>query len=139
MRQGYPNNYTTVLLYAAPTHRAGKRLRRIVDQLVTEEHKEFYQSITRLTQRLRRPLGERPIGVFLARDADELATLLSVRDLLRDLRVILVVQGHKEDTLSLAHALCPRYVTYADGDLDDVAAVMGKMMGKHGRDRGVGQ
>ena len=55
--------------------------------------------------------------------------MLSLRKLLSDLRLILILPDRDRDTVMSAHALRPRFLTYADGNLDDIAAVLRKMLG----------
>lgn len=122
-------NKTKVLVYATPANAAGKRLQQIVETQVSHQQKEIYDSIEKLFERLRQPLVGEIIGVFFAANQEELSGLLSIRHLLRDIRVILVLPDREENTVSAGHALKPRFLSYADGDLSDVAAVVSKMLG----------
>ncbi len=118
-----------VLIYSTSPNGAGKKLQQIIEPLISNQQKEIYKSIEELSQRFRQPLGDKCIGVFLASHQQDLSDLLSIRDLFRDLRIILVLPDREENTTTKGHALRPRFLSYADGDLTDVAAVMSKMLG----------
>ncbi|MBF0510583.1 MAG: hypothetical protein HQK57_16890 [Deltaproteobacteria bacterium] len=54
--------------------------------------------------------------------------LLLIRDLLLDVKMILILPDKEENTVAVGHALYPRYMTYADGDLQDVVEVIKKCL-----------
>lgn len=121
---------TKVLVYSPQENGQGKRLEQIVEAQVSDQQKEIYQSIERLSQRLRQPLFGEIIGVFFAENLQDISELLSIRHLLRDIRIILVLPDREENTVSQGHALKPRFLSYAESDFTDVAAVMRKMLGR---------
>jgi hypothetical protein len=49
--------------------------------------------------------------------------------LLRDVRIILILPNHEDETVVMGHRLEPRLLTYADGDFTDVSAVLGRIAG----------
>ncbi len=116
-----------LILYAPPLNTAGQRLLQIVRSLGAEKRHEFYATIKKLDARLRRPMGSASVAVLCPANNDDLAALIAIRHLLRDLRVILVLPDGQAQTISDGHALRPRFVSYADGDFSDVAAVVVKM------------
>ncbi len=81
-----------------------------------------------LDSRLHKPLDGLAIAVFHVTDRDELGELITRRDLLADLRNILVLPDCDEVTTALAHVLRPRFVIYSDGDLPDASVVVGKLI-----------
>lgn len=107
---------------------AGKKLRRMLEESFETEKGAYYPSIEKLASRLRNPMASDMVAVLLPADKDELTHLVSIRHLLRDIRIILVLPDSKEETISQGHALRPRFLSYADGDFSDVAAVTAKMM-----------
>ena len=68
------------------------------------------------------------IAILLAASKEELQELVSVGELLEDIRIILVLPDTDRDTVANAHILRPRYLTYVDSDFSDVAAVLSKML-----------
>ena len=59
---------------------------------------------------------------------EDLVDLLSIRNLLDDLRVILLLPNREKETINKGHTLRPRFLTYADSNLLNVAAVLSKML-----------
>jgi hypothetical protein len=49
---------------------------------------------------------------------------------MRDVQIILVIPDRRPETLSLGHLLRPRYLSYEDGNFDDLASVLEKMLRK---------
>jgi len=119
------------IIYKSST-RDSDKLERAVESIVPAEQVENYNSIKEVTQRLQRPMKEEVVGIFMPSSEKDLSDLLSITHLVRDIRIILVLPNRDEKTMSIGHSLRPRFLTYADGDLSDVAAVMKKMMGHPG-------
>lgn len=117
-----------VLFFATRINGCTTRLNRILEDLFPCEEKEHCASVEALARRLKRPMGRLVLGVFLVADSRDLSDLLLLREDLRDVRFILILPDTRERTLSRAHALGPRYISYADSDFEDVAAVMKRMM-----------
>ena len=61
---------------------------------------------------------------------DELQEMLSIRSLLLDIPLIVILPERKEKIISQGRKLYPRFLTYADGDLAETAAVLEKMLEK---------
>jgi len=119
-----------VLIYCQSTTKngTGNRLKKAIHGVVSEEQTETYRSIESLYHRLFRPISNFKIAVILASDRDELLGLLSIQDLFRNLRIILILPDREKDTVSKGLRLYPRFFTYADSNFKDVAAVLEKMM-----------
>ena len=117
-----------LLLYATETGGIGKHIQRVIEGLVPEENTEIFRTIGSLSNRLRQPRCELAIAVLLASSSQDLLDLLSVSDLFDDLRVILLLPNREKDTIAKGHTLRPRFLTYADSNLSDVAAVLSKML-----------
>jgi hypothetical protein len=118
-----------VLLYATETDGAGAQLQRAVEAVVPKKKTEVYRTIDGLSRRLRQPIYDVAVAVLFAATKKELSDILSIRGLLQDIRIILVLPDRDEETITKGHTLYPRFLTYADGDVLDVAAVLNKMVG----------
>lgn len=68
------------------------------------------------------------IAVLFASSQKELDQLVSLKKHLRVARVILVLPDREKHNLSGGYQLQPRFLTFADGDLGEVKAVLGKML-----------
>lgn len=118
----------TVACLATGPEKYAVRLRGIIESLVPKDNWEIFRTVETLSFRLRRP-GYRPaIAVFLASSRKDLADILSIHDLLCDIRTILILPDREDDTVALGHALYPRFLSYIDSDFKDVAAVLEKMV-----------
>lgn len=120
-----------LLLYSPMTAGAGKRLQRVIGTLVPKKETEAYQTIDSLSHRLRQPspADNAAVAVLLAATKEDLLDMLSIKDLIWNLRIILILPDTDDDTISQGHTLRPRFLTYADSDFAEVAEVLNKMLG----------
>ncbi len=116
-----------VIIYSSPTNDAGDKLKQVATIQASDLKVEFYHSILELSHRLHKPLKGDNVGIFFPSDFSDLLNLLSIQDLFRNIRIILVLPDREENTISAGHALRPRFLSYADCDFSDVEAVMDKM------------
>jgi hypothetical protein len=107
----------------------GERLKA----LVPEERVEMCRSIEELVHGLYRLYRHDTIVLLQARDREELLRIVSLRDLLQGLRVILLIPDRNGETISLAHRLRPRFLSNSENDFSDTMSVLQKMM-EHGDD-----
>ena len=117
------------MIYAPPEYSNAKGFDRILDQFAEQSPCLLFDSLSDFAQRLRQPMDPNLIAVLFPKDTDQLGELVAIRHLLRDLRVVLILPDSRETTVSRGHVLRPRFVSYADSDLSDVAAVVTKMKG----------
>ncbi len=120
-----------LLFYAESSKGAGGRLQRIIEAFVPKRQIDRFKSIEILSQSLCRPRMGDDVGVavLLAETEEQLARLLEIRDLLEDVRILLVAPNRDKDTVAKAHTLLPRFLTYTDSDFVDIAAVLNKILG----------
>ncbi len=117
-----------LLLYTTETKENGKHLQSVIEGLVPEDKAEIYRTIDSLSHRLRQPRCDLDVAILLAASNEDLMDLLTISDLLDDLRVILLLPNREKDTIAKGHTLRPRFLTYVDSNLSDVAAVLSKML-----------
>ena len=117
-----------LIIYSSIMEGAGERLQKMIEAVVPTEGKKICRTIEGLSHRLRQPAKKPVVAVLLANDRKDLLNILSIRDLLCDIRLILILPDREEDTLTKGHTLGPRYLTYSDSDFWEVAAVLGKML-----------
>lgn len=117
-----------LLLYSPTRDAAGKRLQRVIEAFVLPHEVKICRTMQGMSTALRRPNHHLTTGVLLAATKDELTGFLSIRELLDNLRVILVLPDRDDKTVTKAHGLRPRFVAYTDSDFIDVAAVLNKML-----------
>lgn len=117
-----------LILYQTTNNGPGERLLKVINTLVPEKQKEIYTTINSLAFRLRQTRYDLALAVLLTTSRKELLDILSLRDLLLDVRIILILPDREYDTVLKGHTLYPRFLSYADSDFKDVAAVLGKML-----------
>jgi len=102
--------------------------------LVPDERVETYTSIEELANRLLHLVDHDAIVILQAGDRQELLRILSLRDVLQGVRVILLVPDREEETISLAHRLRPRFLANSESGFSDTMSVVQKMLG-YGEER----
>ncbi len=117
-----------LLFYATDTKGTGKALWNLHQELASSYKGEFFQTIDSLSHKLCQPSGDQTIAVLLAGTQEDLADILSVKNLLERTRIILILPDSSKDTISKGHTLYPRFLAYVDGDFSWVAAVLEKML-----------
>jgi len=107
-----------LLLYADDTNRDGFRLQRMLEIFEMEIDIRVYRTIDSLACGLLQPdiSYDGTIAVLLAHSKNELQSLLSIRDLITDVRIIMVLPDREDDTIKKGFLMYPRLVTYVDGD-----------------------
>jgi hypothetical protein len=120
-----------LLIFASPFSRIGRNLQKKIQAMDPGIQSTYCASLMALDKQLRKPNGVSPIGIFSPADESELAALIGMRHLLRDMRLILILPDNPglDITSTSAHMLRPRFISYADSDLSDVTAVLSKMNG----------
>lgn len=120
-----------LLFYSGVTDGAGDSLKRILEKSAPGEQIEICRTVHSLAYKLL-PLrtiadSQQMVHVLVATSTQELMDIHSIRDLLSDLRIILIVPTRDEETIAKAHELYPRYLSYLDENFTEVGSVFGKM------------
>jgi hypothetical protein len=118
----------TVLFFATRKNGDVKRLQREVAAVTCSEKLEAYTTFDSLVQRLRKPICHSVVAVLFITGEEELLKILSISDLLLTVRIILVLQDREKETITKGHRVYPRFLSHADSDFKDVAAVLEKML-----------
>ncbi len=123
----------TLLIYSTTTSLKEKRLLRIIELMLPEKEFKFYRTIDDFSQRLRQPVLKQRIVILMINSPKELEDVLSIRELLEDAKIILIVPDTNPATLARGHILRPRFLSDGRSDFVDVAAVLGRIIRKIGR------
>jgi hypothetical protein len=89
---------------------------------------EAYGAIGDFSGRFRYPLDHLTIAVLVAATGSELMEISALRNLLSDVRVILILPNRDAETVHAGHALHPRFMSYIDSDVSIVTSVLRKML-----------
>jgi hypothetical protein len=123
------------LLFFARKNGVTEQLHRMIKTFVLKERLETYGKFGDLYKRLHQPKNDFQVAVLTATTDQELEDLLSLQDLLSDIRVILILPDRTPNTISKAHRLSPRFLTYFDSDFEELKAVLHKMRQNLSRDQ----
>jgi hypothetical protein len=117
-----------ILVYSKTQSRQADRLMSEIEEVVSKEMILICHSIQSLYVRLCQPGPPPDVTVLLAATRNDLSEILSIQELLAEIRLILLLPDKREDTVAKGHRLYPRFLSYADGDFIDVATVLKKML-----------
>jgi hypothetical protein len=117
-----------VILYARVMEGPGEELLHVIQRIAPAQDTEIYDSIEQFSDRLRQPTGELTVAVIVAHSKEDLLNLLFIRNLLQDIRIILVLPDREKDTIEQGHRLYPRFMSYLDSDLQEVVAVLNNVL-----------
>ena len=118
-----------LLLYANAQNGIFQQLKQVIDSRVSGACLENYSNPEELFHRLRQPRLNIKIAVFAIAGSAELDRLLTLRELLADIRLVLVLADKDPQTLAKAHALAPRFITFTDAGIEPLVSVVEKMIG----------
>jgi hypothetical protein len=118
-----------VIFYSAKGEKAGERLLKIIKTVVPEEDTAICRDINALSNTLHQPRTGEAISILYTSDSSELPDILSLRELLWEMKLILVLPDNNADTVAKGHSLRPRFLSYSDGNFNDIEAVLKRMIG----------
>jgi hypothetical protein len=106
-------------------------IQQCIEDLIPEKKVKVYKTLEGFSERLHRPVDPDTIVVIIANSCERLSEVIPLRRVLGDIRTLVVAPDQDPETVSLAHQLRPRFLTHARGNLEDLAAVLRKMMRRH--------
>jgi hypothetical protein len=117
-----------ILFYITQSDPVAEQLQNVIETFSWKDQLDMCRTLESLKHRLCRPSNDLDIVVLTAVNEEELLQIHSLSDLLSDLRIVLILPDRKPGTVSKAHALAPRFLTYIDSDLEEVKSVLSKML-----------
>ncbi|MBF0496916.1 MAG: hypothetical protein HQK58_10155 [Deltaproteobacteria bacterium] len=117
-----------MLFYAKTDDGLAGRLRSEIETLIPKPDLEICRTMDGLSRRLRQPLKDLSLGIVFTDSKEDLLGLLLIRDLLLDIKMILILPNREDNTVAVGHALYPRFMSYTDGGLQDVVEVVRKYL-----------
>jgi methyl coenzyme M reductase subunit C-like uncharacterized protein (methanogenesis marker protein 7) len=125
-----------VLFYISATGEINDRFREVAEITALKANTVVLRSIPELSDKLRRPDRDGPtVAVLLACNKRDLIELTSLRHLLSDTPLILILPDNRKDTTAMGHALSPRFLTCVDNNVNEVGAVLEKMLKNYEKDK----
>jgi hypothetical protein len=98
---------------------------------------ERFETFGDFQERLKKPRCESTCAMLFAPDKQDLVDLLSIQHLFRNVPIILIISARNHDTISMAHRLRPRFLSYfaplsTKINLEEILAVLKKMSQTYG-------
>jgi len=121
---------SNILLYTAPSHRVAIKLKNTIQSISMENNLLVVTNMRALSEILHKPLNRVDAAVIFRATRKGLINLLSFRDELLRLPVILILPDQKNETIANGHSLRPRFLSYMDSDFSDVRDVLQKILNK---------
>ncbi len=116
-----------LLFYSSRDDENKKRLEAAVHQVVPESRIEHFQRLDDFRKRLRMPVEPDSIAVLAASNREELRQMQTLRGLLPEIYVVLVIPDRRKNTIELAHLLLPRFLSQQESDFEDLKIVLNRM------------
>lgn len=117
-----------IILYLPWTDGVGKRLLGTIEKLAIADEIDIFRTIGSLARRLQQRAFDLKLTILLAASRKELSEILKIKDLLLNNRIIIILPDGETATLSMAHELYPRFISYIDSDFEDVAIALNKII-----------
>jgi len=121
---------SNILLYTAPSHWVATKLKNTIQSISMEKNLLVVTNMKDLSEILHKPLNRVDAAVIFRATRKGLINLLSFRDELLRLPIILILPDQKNETIASGHSLRPRFLSYMDSDFSDVRDVLQKILQK---------
>jgi len=116
-----------VILYSPQDYEHGRRLLGIIEKVIPKNLLVVFNMISVLSQGLRGPLSD-TVLILCPSCKEEVQELGALRELICDVRTILILPDGERDTIAIGHRFQPRFLTVPTPDFKDVSTVLGKML-----------
>lgn len=113
-----------VIYYAARVVDKVDRLRWVLEAHLTRQGLEICNDFEGLLECFRLPLSVDVVFVLRVSSRQEMEGMLTFRELMHDRRIILVLPDSDSETVSMAHTLRPRIISYDDSDFVEISSVL---------------
>jgi hypothetical protein len=117
-----------LLVYIPRKDEQGKQLQGMIGNFFCQDSIEIFYDFTRFDFRLRNRTGHEDIALLYASTSKDLNDLIACRNLLSNLRLVIILPDSEENTIAKGHLLRPRFLSYQDNGFSDLSAVLQKML-----------
>lgn len=118
----------TVYFYIPIKNEVSKRFLNQLENTVPVQNMKIFRNLDDFSRMLIKSSDNRRIAVLFLPSRLELLSLFFIRDLLLDIRLLLILPDRKKDTVKMAHAFHPRFLSYTDNNFIEVSAVLKQML-----------
>ena len=99
----------TIILFKTSEGTNGDRLQSLLESIIPDI--ETFNTFENLTSRLRKPTQEINATIIFIKNSEELDKTLSVKGLLENIPIYLILSDNKKNTISKGHSLRPRLLS----------------------------
>ena len=118
----------SLLFYRPSQNIAAEKLQFVIESEMPDQRLEIFYSIEGLSERLSQSARGNCTAVILAENISDLENIFTLKNLLKDIRIILILPDRSDEVISMGYKLHPRFLSYMDGEFSDVAVVLKKMI-----------
>ena len=104
------------------------RLCNVVMRTIPLESISIFQTLESFYDRARQGRTDISAAIVHISNMQDIHKLQTLRDLISDMRIIMILPDNKEETLRIGHSFYPRYISFADSTFEDVTAVLQKII-----------
>lgn len=115
---------TKVLFFDPGDSAAVETLRRGVHETIPPSELEIFPTLEMLTRGLCRPKATIRLAILAIPTREILHSLLTQRALLRDIYIVSALPDQESETISAAHILQPRIVTYLNSSREEIGEIL---------------
>ncbi len=88
------------------------------------------RTLDTMARRLRKPRHGLEVVLFIVSGQEELRRICEFKELVRDLRLVMVLPRLDDEMVAWGHKLAPRFMTCVDDGCEQVCAVLSRMLGR---------
>ena len=118
----------SLLYYRPPQNIVAEKLQFIIESEIPDQQLEIFYTIDGLSGRLSQSARGNCTAVILAENITDLQNLFTLKNLLKDIKIILILPDRSEEVISMGYKLHPRFLSYIDSEFGEVAVVLKKMI-----------
>jgi hypothetical protein len=119
----------TYIYYANKYSEAGEMFHQTLQSAFRKSSMERCRTIGELTKRLYKSIYDISAVILLIDDRTELEAILSLKDVLWDVKLIIILSSQANFSPLEVLTLRPRFFTWTESDFSQVVDVLGNMMG----------
>lgn len=114
----------SLLYFRPPQNTVAEKLQFVIESEIPDQQLEIFYSIEGLSERLSQSARGNCTAVILVENITDLENLFTLKTLLKDIRIILILPNRSEEVISMGYKLHPRFLSYMDSELGEVVGVL---------------
>lgn len=117
------------LFFCSTTNgKIGDKLLSFIEKLVPKKKIKIFQEFNGFYRKLRQYRYVRPVAILLVANKQELLNIFSFRNLLQEVRIVLILPDREEDTIEIGQCLSPSLLCFSDSDLNEIYSILVKIL-----------